>query len=218
MIKRRLKVNVLFFVKKSKLNYNNLNGFEIDPSTQLQISTNSNDLMGPMASPSPNSRQAGPFAQPVTKNRVIVGGPQSQQQNPGFQHPAMARGQVSVQIPRTGQQIQSRVNQSPFSPQTPQSPHDQFPLSPAPQPGSGLDPFSRPPSENSQQDPYLNVIFCVFYFPFYNINNQYFSHRKRHVHLDIKAQMQLQTEVRLMWAVNQCSNNSNSPANKHQFV
>lgn len=110
-------------------------------------------MMGPMASPSPNSRNQ--FAAPASKNRIIVGGLPNTQNNPvAFQHPSMSRP-VSVQIPRPGQ-IQQRINQSPFSPQsqTPQSPHDQFPLSPA---QTSIDPFSRPPSENSQQDPYLNV-------------------------------------------------------------
>lgn len=125
---------------------------DIDPSTQLQISTNSNDMMGPMASPSPNSRNQ--FAAPASKNRIVVGLPNTQNNPVAFQHPSMSRP-VSVQIPRPGQ-IQQRMNQSPFSPQsqTPQSPHDQFPLSPA---QTSIDPFSRPPSENSQQDPYLNV-------------------------------------------------------------
>lgn len=127
---------------------------DIDPSTQLQISTNSNDMMGPMASPSPNSRNQ--FAAPASKNRIIVGLPNTQNNPVAFQHPSMSRP-VSVQIPRPGQ-IQQRMNQSPFSPQsqTPQSPHDQFPLSPA---QTSIDPFSRPPSENSQQDPYLNVSY-----------------------------------------------------------
>lgn len=67
---------------------------------------------------------------------------------------------VSVQIPRQGQ-IQQRIVQSPFSPQSqaPQSPHNQFPLSPA---TSSHDQFSRPSSECSQ-DPYLNVsVFRLF--------------------------------------------------------
>lgn len=128
------------------------NLIDIDPSTQLQISTNSNDMMGPMASPSPNSRNQ--FAAPASKNRIIVGLPNTQNNPVAFQHPSMSRP-VSVQIPRAGQ-LHQRINQSPFSPQsqTPQSPHDQFPLSPA---QTSIDPFSRPPSENSQQDPYLNV-------------------------------------------------------------
>lgn len=99
----------------------------------------------------------------------IVGGGQ-------FQHPQMSRP-VSVQIPRNVvgqpqqmlQQQQQRLGQSPFSPQTPLSPLDQqFPLSPAPQQqqqqqqiGLGgtmvVDSFARPPSENSQQDSFLNV-------------------------------------------------------------
>lgn len=132
--------------------------YTVDPSTQLQISTNCNDGLGPMASPSPNSRSAGQFVQPSSKARIIVGlqGPQQNQAN--FQHPAMSRP-VSVQIPRQGQMQQRALGQSPFSPQSqpPQSPHEQFPLSPATQ--NGIDPFSRPPSENSQQDPYLNVSF-----------------------------------------------------------
>lgn len=154
----------------------------LDPSTQqLQISTNSgngNDMVGPLASPSPNSRsgQSGQFAAPIVKGGRMIGGPitqqqqQMQQQNSpqqlagGFQHPQMSRP-VSVQIPRPGQ-LQQRMGQSPFSPQTPQSPHDQFPLSPAQIGGqtSGVsvnDPFSRPPSENSQQDQFINVsVYC----------------------------------------------------------
>lgn len=122
----------------------------VDPSTQLQISTNSNDSIGPMASPSPNSRSAGQFIQPSSKARLIVGLPGSQQNPTGFQHPAMSR-----------QMQQRQMGQSPFSPQSqpPQSPHEQYPLSPAP--NNGIDPFSRPPSENSQQDPYLNVSLLV---------------------------------------------------------
>lgn len=141
----------------------------MDPSTQLQISTQANDggMMGPMsANPSPNSRMnaGGAFAQPATKNhRIIVTG---QQQNvvggQPFQHP-MSRP-VSVQIPSRQAQMQQRIGQSPFSPQpqTPQSPHDQFPLSPA----NGMDQFSRPPSECSQPDPYLNVnsLLNLYYF------------------------------------------------------
>lgn len=134
--------------------FNSHTNTDIDPSTQLQISTNSNDMMGPMASPSPNSSR-NQFAAPASKNQRIIVGLPNAQNNPGaFQHPSMSRP-VSVQIPRPGQ-IPQRMNQSPFSPQsqTPQSPHDQFPLSPA---QTSIDPFSRPPSENSQQDPYLNV-------------------------------------------------------------
>lgn len=153
----------------------------MDPATQqLQISTNpgNSDMIGPMASPSPNSVRSGggQFAAPIVKGGRIMIGPNSQQQQQqqqqmqhqtspqqmvgGFQHPQMSRP-VSVQIPRPGQ-LQQRMGQSPFSPQTPQSPHDQFPLSPA-QLGvqatgvSVNDPFSRPPSENSQQDAYINV-------------------------------------------------------------
>lgn len=112
--------------------------------------------MGPMASPSPNSRSTGQFVQPSSKARLIVGLPGSQQNPTSFQHPAMSRP-VSVQIPRQGQMQQRQMGTSPFSPQSqpPQSPHEQYPLSPAP--NNGNDPFSRPPSENSQQDPYLNV-------------------------------------------------------------
>lgn len=134
--------------------------FIVDPSAQLQISTNTNEgIMGPIANPSPNSRM-GTFAQPASKNhRIIVGVGNNQANVSGqpFQHP-MSRP-VSVQIPRQAQ-IQQRITQSPFSPQpqTPQSPHDQFPLSPA---TSGMEQFSRPASECSQPDPYLNVI--VFY-------------------------------------------------------
>lgn len=150
-------------------------------------------MMGsPMASPSPNSRgSGGSFNSPSTKNRVIVGGPG--QNIAAFQHPVAMSRPVSVQIPRPGQ-IAQRITQSPYSPQTPQSPHDQFPLSPATQPG--VDPFSRPPSENSQQDPYVNVRHSIlFYFLF--TKTQYFifiyffhfSHHKHHVHLVIKVQI-----------------------------
>lgn len=162
----------------------------LDPSIQqLQISTNAgnNDMIGPLASPSPNSRPgSGQFASPIVKGGRIIAGTtnaqqqqqqqmQQQQSSPqqtagGFQHPQMSRP-VSVQIPRPGQ-LQQRMGQSPFSPQTPQSPHDQFPLSPAQLGGqtagvSVNDPFSRPPSENSQQDSYINVslfnIVCIIH-------------------------------------------------------
>lgn len=121
---------------------------------QLQISTNSNDGMSaPMASPSPNSRMA-PFSPVQAKNqRINIVTNQPNLPNQTFHHP-MQRP-VSVQIPRQVP-LQQRVTQSPFSPQsqTPQSPHDQFPLSPA---TSNHEPFSRPASECSQPDPYLNV-------------------------------------------------------------
>lgn len=120
--------------------------------SQLQVSTNSNDGMnGSIASLSPNAaRMGGTFTPPHIKNHRIVVGLSG---NQSFQHP-MQRP-VSVQIPRQAQ-IQQRMMQSPFSPQsqTPQSPHDQFPLSPA---TPSHDQFSRPASECSQPDPYLNV-------------------------------------------------------------
>lgn len=120
-------------------------------ASQLQVSTNSNDGMnGSIASLSPNAARMGTFTPPHIKNhRVVVG----LAGNQSFQHP-MQRP-VSVQIPRQAQ-IQQRMMQSPFSPQsqTPQSPHDQFPLSPA---TPSHDQFSRPASECSQPDPYLNV-------------------------------------------------------------
>lgn len=158
-----------------------LSSFSVD----LHVATNQDMMGGVGLMASPNSRPG--FIAPASKNRVIIAGagavvgqtPQSplpmspaQQQQPGFQHPSMSRP-VSVQIPRPGQLQQQRM-QSPFSPQQqhpPQSPHDQFPLSPATQANNG-DPFSRPSSENSQQDPYLNV--CNSFYSF-------FDPRRRHL-------------------------------------
>lgn len=103
-----------------------------------------------------------------SKNRIVVPVQQSlpQQQSQTFQHSTNSPNNVSagvsrpvsIQTPRPTQQIQPRITQSPFSPgpQTPQSPHDQLSLSPA---NSGIDQFSRPGSECSQPDPYLNVRF-----------------------------------------------------------
>lgn len=116
---------------------------------QLQISTNStnNFSIGPVASPSPNSRNTA-FIAPPTKGRI--NGP-SQSPTSFHMHNLPSRP-VSVQIPR-GKQLQP-LN-SPFSPQahTPLSPLDQgFPSSPANQ---NIETFSRPSSENSQPDIYI---------------------------------------------------------------
>lgn len=154
------------------------------PPNSLHISTNANDsLNGTIASLSPNAR-VGTFTPPHTKNHRVVAGHAGQ---PTFQHP-MQRP-VSVQIPRQAQ-IQQRMMQSPFSPQTPQSPHDQFPLSPA---TSNHEPFSRPASECSQ-DPYLNV--SRFRFPSIPPLGQYLltadparnSRRRHHVRTAITVQ------------------------------
>lgn len=113
-----------------------------------------------MASPSPNSRMAAANPSQAKNQRVGMNIVANQQNLPNqpFHH-SMQRP-VSVQIPRQGP-MQQRITQSPFSPQsqTPQSPHDQFPLSPA---TSNHEPFSRPASECSQPDPYLNVSKTVF--------------------------------------------------------
>lgn len=133
-----------------------------DPSNPMQMGVGGGDgMMGQMPNASPNQR-AGTFAQPAQKNhRLVAGGQQSNVGGQQFQHP-MSRP-VSVQIPRQPQQMQQRITQSPFSPQprTPQSPHDQYPLSPA---NSGMDQFSRPASECSQPDPYLNVSIFLLIF------------------------------------------------------
>lgn len=122
----------------------------VDPTMQLQISTNPNNnfSIAPVASPSPNSRNT-PFITPPTKGRNS--GP-SQSPTSFHMHNLPPRP-VSVQIPR-GQQLQQPLN-SPFSPQThtPLSPLDQaFPGSPANQ---SIETFSRPNSENSQPDVYI---------------------------------------------------------------
>lgn len=164
----------------------------------LHISTSGNDsINGSMANLSPNARM-GTFTPPQTKNHRVVVGHVGQ---PTFQHP-MQRP-VSVQIPRQAQIQQQRILASPFSPQTPQSPHDQFPLSPA---TSTHEQFSRPASECSQSDPYLNVSiffsclfilkftmgFCIFFLSFK------FSLHKRLVHLDIIVQQQALVKVQLI--------------------
>uniref|UniRef100_A0A182MF99 Histone-lysine N-methyltransferase n=1 Tax=Anopheles culicifacies TaxID=139723 RepID=A0A182MF99_9DIPT len=131
-----------------------------DPTMQLQVTTDIGSTgVGPMASPSPNSR--GPFVSPVSKNRMTVAaGPMgmnapSSPVSGNFQHPMgmPARG-LPVQMQQQ-RQIQGQVGGptvrmplSPFSPQSqqPQSPHDMLPESPASQ-HSGMDPFVRPPSE-----------------------------------------------------------------------
>lgn len=96
-----------------------------------------------------------PFAPTHQKtHRMVVTMPPN---NNPFQLPQQRS--VSVQIPRQHTaQIQQRIVQSPFSPQsqTPQSPHNQFPLSPA----TNTDQYSRPSPECSQ-DPYLNVSILV---------------------------------------------------------
>lgn len=104
--------------------------------------------MGPIASPSPTSRNQ--FVSPVNKNRMApVGQNPPSSPVPNFQHPGMANRPMSVPIQqqRPGLPGQQRPNQSPFSPQSqpPQSPLDMLPESPASQ--GGLDPFARPPSE-----------------------------------------------------------------------
>lgn len=146
-----------------------------------------NDVIGSLTSPTLNSTRQIGFIAPASKNRVIgvisgsgtgtvvsagvgSGGSssisssssnivtQSNTQNiTTFQHPAMSRS-VSLQMPiRQSIPIQPRITQSPFSPQshTPQSPHDQFPLSPAT--SAGIESYTRSPSENSQQEVYINV-------------------------------------------------------------
>lgn len=101
-------------------------------------------------------------AQHQKTHRMVVGMPAGQQQ---FQLPQQRA--VSVQLPRQAQ-IQQRIVQGQFTQiqdisnknfplqsvelQTPPSPHNQFPLSPA---TSTHDQFSRPSSECSQ-DPYMN--------------------------------------------------------------
>lgn len=87
---------------------------------QLQISTshNLNDgSMSPVASPSPNSRNQ--FIAPPSKGRLMMN-PQQVQQQMGVR-------------PIAPPQLQRRMSQSPFSPQsaTPQSPNDLFPGSPS---------------------------------------------------------------------------------------
>lgn len=129
-----------------------------DSSIQLQVSThNDGNTIGPMASPSPNSRQMTNFVTPSAKGRPGV--LPTNVNTTGYPHAAMTRP-VSVQIPRAPQQ-QARMTQSPFSPQSQasQSPHDQFPGSPIPQ---GMDTFSRPPSEGSQQDQFILVSYFKF--------------------------------------------------------
>lgn len=122
----------------------------LDPNIQLQIATNPNNFsIGPVASPSPNSRN-GQFIAPANKGRMI--GPS--QSPTSFHVHNMPPRPVSVQIPR-GQTLQQSLN-SPFSPQShnPLSPLDQaYPGSPATQ---NIDPFSRPNSENSQSDLYIH--------------------------------------------------------------
>lgn len=111
-----------------------------DPNVQLQISTSLNDgSISPVASPSPNSRNQ--FIAPANKGRMNLVNPQSPSSS--FQHPGRP---VSTQLQR--QQSQTRMNQSPFSPQatTPQSPHDVFPHDGSP----SNEPFPRPPSEDQQ--------------------------------------------------------------------
>ncbi|XP_052870721.1 uncharacterized protein LOC128276290 [Anopheles cruzii] len=132
-----------------------------DPTMQLQVTTDGGPGIGPLASPSPNSR--GPFVSPVNKNRLPAGvvGPMGMNapSSPvagNFQHPGMpsARGlPVQMQPQQPQRQLQptpgaGRLPMSPFSPQSqqPQSPHDILPESPASQ-HSGMDPFVRPPSE-----------------------------------------------------------------------
>lgn len=88
---------------------------------------------------------------------------QSPSQNGQFQHPGMLARPGTVQISRGGQ-IQQTLNQSPFSPQsqTPLSPLDQgYPGSPATQ--NNIDPFSRPSSENSQPDSFVQHVRIFFY-------------------------------------------------------
>uniref|UniRef100_A0A182SZT0 Uncharacterized protein n=1 Tax=Anopheles maculatus TaxID=74869 RepID=A0A182SZT0_9DIPT len=128
---------------------------------QLQVATDiGTGGVGPMASPSPNSR--GPFVSPVSKNRMAPTVGTLGMQAPSspvagnFQHPMgmPARGlpvQMQQQRQIQGGQVGGpsvRMPLSPFSPQSqqPQSPHDMMPESPASQ-HSGMDPFVRPPSE-----------------------------------------------------------------------
>lgn len=114
------------------------------PQTDVLTAPSNETINSPNANLSPNSR-AVTFTSPQSKNHRVPFGHAGQ---PTFQHP-MQRP-VSVQIPRQVQ-IQQRILQSPFSPQ---SPHDQLPLSPV---TSSHDQFSRSASECSQSDTYLNV-------------------------------------------------------------
>lgn len=145
------------------------------PTNQMQMAGNNNTCNNNNNNPVPNACQTNignQFqAQHQKTHRMVVGMPSAGQQQ--FQLPQQRA--VSVQLPQRQAQIQQRIVQGQFTQiqqiqqiqqdfsnknfplqsvelQTPPSPHNQFPLSPA---TSTHDQFSRPSSECSQ-DPYMN--------------------------------------------------------------